>query len=239
VTTVLLLRHGLTAANAEGVLAGWTPGVGLDETGRAQAEALAARLAPVPLAAVVTSPLQRCRETVDAVLAARPPRSRRRPPAEVPVHVDDRVGECRYGDWTGRKLSELSRDPLWRTVQAHPSAVTFPGEDGESLRAAAARAVEAVRDWNARLGDRATYAVCTHGDVIKALAADALGLHLDQFQRLVVAPGSLTVLRYTATRPFVERLNDTGGDVTALRSRPRRRRGSGDAAVGGGTGAPA
>jgi probable phosphomutase (TIGR03848 family) len=231
VPTVLLVRHGLTALTGP-VLAGWTPGVHLDERGRAQAEALGRRLAPVPLAAVVTSPLERCQETAAALLAPRDGTA---------VHVDARVGECRYGDWTGQELKKLAKDPLWTVVQAHPSAVTFPGPDGESLRATQARAVDAVRDWNARLGAGATYAVVTHADVIKAIVADALGLHLDQFQRLVVDPCSLTVVRYTPLRPFLLRLNDTAGDVTGLLPprRRRQRKGAGsDAVVGGGAGAP-
>ena len=100
-TTVLLVRHGRTAANAAGVLSGWTPGVHLDEAGTMQAAALGARLAPVPLRAVVTSPLERCRETAAAVLAGRD---------GAPEHVDDRLGECRYGDWTGRALKDLAKE---------------------------------------------------------------------------------------------------------------------------------
>ena len=229
-TTVLFVRHGRTTANASGVLAGWTPGVGLDEIGRDQAVALGARLAPVPLAAVVTSPLQRCVETTAALTSER---------TDLPVHQDDRVGECHYGDWTGRELKGLAKDPLWKVVQAHPSAARFPGADGEVMAAMAARAVDAVRAWNATLGPDANYLVCSHGDVIKAILADALGLHLDQFQRIVVDPCSLSVVRYTPTRPFVERINDTGGAVGALLPprRKGRRRSSEDAVVGGGAGA--
>ena len=230
-TTVLLVRHGRTGANAGGVLAGWTEGVGLDDAGRAQAGELARRLAGVRLSALVTSPLQRCQETTEQILAARP--SRRRPP----VRVDARLGECRYGDWTGRAIKDLARDPLWRVVQAHPSAVTFPGEGGESLRGMQARAVEAVRAWNAQLGARTLYTVVSHGDVIKAILADALGLHLDQFQRLVVDPCSVSVVTYTELRPFVVRINDTGGDLSTLQP-PRAARGrrASDAVVGGGPG---
>lgn len=208
--TVILVRHGRSTANAEGVLAGWSPGVALDETGRAQATALAARLAALPLAAVVSSPLQRCQETVGPLLATRP---------ELPLHTDERVGECHYGDWTGRKIGELADEPLWATVQRHPSAAVFPGAEGESLRAMQARAVDAVRDWNERIqaehGPDALYVVCSHGDVIKALAADALGLHLDLFQRIGTDPCSVTVVRYTPHRPFLLRLGDTG-DLTGL-----------------------
>jgi probable phosphomutase (TIGR03848 family) len=231
VTTVLLIRHGRTAANANGTLAGWTPGVVLDEVGRKQAETLAERLRPVPLAAIVSSPLERTRETAAALLAGRD---------DTPEHIDERFGEARYGDWTGHPLKTLAKDPLWKVVQSHPSAVTFPG--GESLRGMQERAVNAVRDWNAKLGPDATWAAVSHADVIKAIAADALGLHLDQFQRLQVDPCSVTVIRYTELRPFVVRLNDIGGSVEGLVPpkkpvRRRRRTADSDAVVGGGAGA--
>jgi probable phosphomutase (TIGR03848 family) len=234
VPTVILVRHGRTAANAGGVLAGWTPGVHLDDQGREQAASLGERMRAVPLAAVVTSPLERTRETAEAILAGRDPR-----PA---LHVDERVGEARYGDWTNQPLKTLAKDPLWKVVQAHPSAAVFPGPEGEGLADMSARAIAAVRDWNQRLsgdGDP-TYAVVSHGDVIKAIVADALGLHLDAFQRIVVDPCSVTVVRYTDTRPFVVRVNDVGGDLSGLvpppSSRRRRRKPSSDAAVGGGAG---
>ena len=232
-TTLLLVRHGRTPANASGVLAGWTPGVHLDEAGTAQAAALGARLLPVPVAAVVSSPLERCRETAAAVLAGRDG-------AVVAEHVDDRLGECHYGDWTGRALKELAKEPLWRVVQAHPSAATFPGPEGESMRAMSVRAVDAVREWNATLGPDATYVAVSHGDVIKAIVADALGMHLDTFQRITIDPASVTVIRYTDLRPFVLRSNDSGGDLSGLVAKPatkrRSRRASSDAAVGGGAG---
>jgi probable phosphoglycerate mutase len=226
VTTLLLVRHGLTRLTGP-VLAGWTPDLHLDERGRAQAQALAARLATVPLAAIVSSPLDRCLETAEAVgNAARAAGT----PVPAKLDVDERFGEVHYGDWTGRPLSELAKDPLWPVVQAHPSAVRFPGDEGESLSGAQHRAVTAVREWNERLGPEATYLVCSHGDIIKAIVADALGLHLDQFQRIHADPASLTVLSYTSLRPFVVRLNDTGGDVSGLLPKP----GTGDGEAGGG-----
>ena len=234
-TTVLLIRHGLTALTGP-VLTGWTPGVHLDERGRAQVASLGERIREIPLAALVTSPLERCRETAEAVLAGREPS-----PA---LHVDERVGEVRYGSWTGRDFKDLQKDPLWRVVQGHPSAAIFP--DGEGLAAMAARATEAVRDWNARLGPDATYAVVSHADVIKALIADALGLHLDGYQRIAVDPASVSIIQYAELRPFVIRVNDTGDSIEALIPHPptRRRRGprahgqdpASDAPVGGGAG---
>jgi probable phosphomutase (TIGR03848 family) len=228
VATVILLRHGRTTANTGGVLAGWTPGVQLDETGAAQVQAVAERLARVPLAAVVSSPLERCRQTAAAVAAGR----------DLEVRTDDRLGEARYGDWTGRPIKELTKDPLWKVVQQHPSAAVFPGPEGEGLAATQARAVAAVRAWNAELGRDAVWLACSHGDVIKAVLADALGMHLDAFQRIVVDPASISVVSYTETRPFIVRVNDTGGDVSALLPPPRRKRRprTSDAVVGGGAG---
>lgn len=235
-TTVLLVRHGLTAATGH-VLSGWTPGVSLDERGQAQAKALGARLASVPLAAVVTSPLDRCRETAQAILDARA--SFDGQPRE--LTVDERVGECRYGDWTGKALTELAKDELWPVVQAHPSAVRFPGPEGEAMTDMQHRAVGAIRDWNSRLGKDATYVVCSHGDVIKAIVADSLGLHLDQYQRILADPCSLTVIRYTPLRPFLLRMNDVGGGVDDLLPRAADAAADppgaeSDAVVGGGVG---
>ena len=232
-TTVLLVRHGLTATTGH-VLTGWMPGIPLDDRGQAQAAALAARLAPLPLAAIVSSPLERCAQTAAAIAAGRDGQR---------VLTDDRVGECRYGDWTGKPLKKLMREQLWRVVQAHPSAVTFPGPDGESMPDMQHRAVAAVREWNARLGPDATYLICSHGDVIKAIVADSLGLHLDQSQRIQADPCSLTVIRYTPLRPFLVRMNDRGGGVDDLMPRVDghghahgRGTAQSDAAVGGGSG---
>ncbi|MEV1050558.1 histidine phosphatase family protein [Streptomyces sp. NPDC049887] len=233
--TLILVRHGRSTANTAGVLAGWTPGIALDERGTAQAAALPARLAAIPLVAAVTSPLQRCRETLQPLLDARP---------GLPLHSDERIGECHYGEWSGRKLTELAGEPLMEVVQRHPSAAAFPG--GESMRAMQGRAVDAVRDWNARIerehGEDALYVMCSHGDVIKSVVADALGMHLDLFQRIHVEPCSLTAIRYTRLRPFLLRLGDTG-DLDSLRPRenvnePREGGADGSAVVGGGAGAP-
>jgi probable phosphomutase (TIGR03848 family) len=234
-TTVVLVRHGLTHLTGP-VLAGWTPDLHLDDRGTAQAQAVAERLRPVPFTAIVSSPLDRCLDTAGHVLAGR----RSATGEALALQVEDRLGECRYGDWTGRPIKELAKDPLWKVVQNHPSAVVFPGPEGEALAHTQARAVAAVRDWNARLGPDATWLACSHGDVIKAVVADAMGLHLDQFQRIVIDPCSVTVIRYTELRPFVVRVNDTGGGVADLvppAKKGRRRKASSDATVGGGSGA--
>jgi probable phosphomutase (TIGR03848 family) len=196
----------------------------------------------------VSSPLVRCRQTLELALpelawpGPRGSQAHPSPPAGAPIAVEDRLTECGYGAWEGQPLKKLAKDPLWKVVQQHPSAVTFP--DGEAMAAMSARAVAAVRDWDDRFtaehGPTALWLACSHGDVIKAIVADALGVHLDLFQRIVADPASLTVIRYSPGRPFLVRLNDTGGDLSALIPPPRRRRRSrpddSDAVVGGGAG---
>jgi probable phosphomutase (TIGR03848 family) len=226
-STLLLVRHGLTAMTGP-VLAGRTPGVHLDERGQKQAAALAERVAKLPLTAIVTSPLERCVETAQQLRDAQA--------GEPGWHVDERLIEAGYGDWTGKQLKDLMKDPLWKVVQTQPSAVRFPG--GEGLADMAVRAVAAVRDWDARLGDDAVWVACTHGDIIKAVVADALGLHLDQYQRIVPDPCSVSVIRYTSVRPYVLRVNDTGGDLAGFAPPKRRGRKPArhDATPGGGVG---
>jgi probable phosphomutase (TIGR03848 family) len=234
VATVLLVRHGRTAANSSGVLAGRTAGVRLDDTGRQQAADLGLRMAALPLVRIVCSPLERCRQTAAAIAGGR----------ETPIEVtiDRRLIECGYGDWTGRPLKELAKEPLWSVVQHHPSAAQFP--NGESMRDMQARSLAAVRDHDAEVtrehGPDALWVAVSHGDVLKAIIADAAGGHLDSFQRIVVYPGSVSVVSYTPLRPFVVRLNEHG-DLSGLvpKKRPRRRRTtarSSDAPVGGGAG---
>jgi probable phosphomutase (TIGR03848 family) len=233
VPTLILLRHGKSTANGAGVLAGRSPGVQLDDTGVAQAGKLVDRLAGVPLAEIVCSPMLRCEQTVAPLATAR---------GLTPV-TEPELSEVAYGAWTGRELKTLAKEPLWRVVQSHPSAAVFP--DGEGLAAMQARAVAAVRRHDARIaaahGPHAVWLACSHGDVIKAVLADALATHLDNFQRIMVDTCSISVVIYTATRPFVARVNDLGGDVAGLippkpkRRRPAKAAGS-DAVVGGATG---
>ncbi|WP_027929739.1 histidine phosphatase family protein [Amycolatopsis thermoflava] len=230
--TVILLRHGRSTANGSGVLAGRTPKVGLDDTGRAQARALVERLAGVPLAEVVCSPMLRCKNTVAPLVAER----------GLTRTVEPRLSEVDYGEWTGRELKDLVKEPLWRVVQAHPSAAVFPG--GEGLAGMQARAVAAVREHDARItaehGDHAVWLLCSHGDVLKSILADALGQHLDAFQRIVVDPASISVVRYTEVRPFVVRVNDHSADLAGVvpptPKRGRKKKTSSDAEIGGSTG---
>lgn len=246
--TVLLLRHGRSTANTAGVLAGRAAGVELDEKGRDQSEQVVTRLSALPVVAVVASPMTRCQQTVAPLAAAR----------ALEVLTEQRLAEVDYGAWTGRAIKDLGKEPLWSVVQQHPSAAVFP--DGEGLAAVQLRAVAAVREHDLRLatahGHDVLWVACTHGDVIKSILADALGSHLDSFQRIVADPCSVSAVRYSPTRPFVLRTNDTGGDLSGLVPPPptKRRaarkktgtqavapaepdRGSSDAVIGGSSGA--
>ena len=227
--TVILLRHGRSVSNTAHTLAGRSEGVELDEKGTAQAAAVVERLDGMPIKALIRSPLLRCRLTLEPLAAA----------LDLEPVVDERLVEVDYGQWTGRQISELVKEPLWSVVQQQPSAAVFPG--GEGLAQVQARAVAAVREHDRRLraehGGDALWLACTHGDVIKAVVADALGTHLDSFQRITADPASMSVIRYTKLRPFVLHVNHTGAPLAAILTAPPADDGGagGDAPVGGST----
>ena len=185
--TLILVRHATTAATGKR-LGGWTRGVHLDDAGREQAERTATALADLPLRAVYASPLERTQET--ARIVARPHRLR--------VRTRRGIGEVDYGEWTNQPLSQLRRRKLWPTIQSTPSRVTFPG--GESIRGAQSRAIDAVEAIAKDHGDEVVAAV-SHADVIKAVLAHYLGMHLDAFQRLVVSPASTSMVHLPAGGP--------------------------------------
>ncbi|KQQ03494.1 MULTISPECIES: histidine phosphatase family protein [unclassified Rathayibacter] len=224
--TLLLVRHGRTTANTAGILAGRTAGVRLDDVGRQQAARTGERLAAVPLASVVSSPLERCRQTTRFVLD--------RQTGSPATSMEKGITECDYGEWQGRALRDLSKEPLWSVVQNQPSAVVFPG--GEGLAAMQARAVGAIRRHDAAVaaehGPGAVWAAVSHGDTIKAILADALGMHLDLFQRITVGPASVSIIRYGDGRPEVVATNTEAGDLSWLRAAAP----TVDAPVGGGAG---
>ncbi|WP_278262355.1 histidine phosphatase family protein [Nocardia sp. AG03] len=206
--TVILLRHGVSTSNVGRTLAGRSPGVELTERGTEQAVAVADRLATLPIEHIASSPLLRCQRTV-APLAEK---------LGLEPDCDERLIEVDYGEWTGRPIAELLNEPLWKVVQAHASGAVFPG--GEGLAQVQQRAVAAIRDIERGLAERAgrdvLWVACAHGDVIKAILADALGLHLDGFQRIAVEPASISVVRYGPMGPSVWKFNDTGADLSAL-----------------------
>ena len=227
--TLVLVRHARSTANASGVLTGRLTGVHLDETGGRRRSAPGSGSPRSRSPPLVSSPLERCKETARALAAEQP--------QPVRIATDRGLVECDYGDWQGRPLKELARVKLWKVVQRHPASVTFPG--GESMAAMSARAVAAVRRHDALVeaehGPQAVWAAVSHGDLVKAILADALGLHLDQFQRLHVDPASISVIRYAPDAAYVLQTNSHAGDLGWLA--PRTRQGAAHRrVVGGGAG---
>ena len=198
---LLLIRH---ARNdwVDGRLAGRTPGVHLNEEGRGEAAALAARLAETRIDAIYASPLERAQETARFVAG----------PHQLPVRRLDAVGEIEFADWTGESLEGLRKNEArrWHGVQHHPSGTRFPGEGGETLYEAQARAVAGIEALRAEHAAHEVIAVVSHADVIKAIVAHYAGTHIDLFQRLIVSTASLSVIRFAPDRPFLLLFNDTG-----------------------------
>ena len=197
---VVLIRHGRSTANAEGVLAGRSPGVSLDARGREEAAEVGRLLDGVPIAAAYTSPIQRCVET--ATLAGFPD-----------AEVVDGLTECDYGEWTGAKLKDLSSREVWADVQARPSVVAFPG--GESMLGMFGRVTETTQELAARHGKDDLIVLFSHGDPIKAMLAHAFGMELDLFQRIIVNPAGISIVDYHERHPMVLCTN-AGGDLRAL-----------------------
>jgi probable phosphomutase (TIGR03848 family) len=210
VTLVLLVRHALTEATGKR-LSGQTPGIHLSEAGRIQAEATGARLAALPLAAVYSSPLERCVETAEEVAA----------PHGLPVVSVPGLLEVQYGRWTGRPLAQLARTALWKRLMQTPSSVRFP--EGETLGEVRRRVTEALVEM-AKRHPRGTVAVVTHAEAIRLALANFAGVHIDLFQRLIVHPGSVSAVALGPGMPRILRMNDTGvlDDLTPRPRRPAR-----------------
>lgn len=202
-TTFLFVRHGVTSHTGHR-LSGWLPDIHLSEEGRAQAEAAAETLSKVPLKAIYSSPIDRTMETARAIAARH----------ELEVKVTPAMGEVRYGRWTNRSFKTLARTKLWTTVQTFPSGARFP--DGESLREVQARAVEEVERIRLEYPKK-TVCCVSHADVIKLIAAHYLGMHIDLFQRIHIAPGSITAIAVDDSGPRVLALNSAPRSVNAKR----------------------
>lgn len=195
-TIFLLIRHATNDAVGKS-LAGWTPGVHLNEEGKAQAEQLVGHLAQVALTAIYSSPLERAIETAQPVAASK----------GLEITIDQGLGEIDFGEWTGKTIKELAETPTWGHIQRFPSGTRIPG--GETLREMQYRVVtrlEALRHEH----PKGIIAVFAHADVIKAMMAHYLGVHLDLFQRIVISPASVSVVSVSEAGPHVLRMNDTG-----------------------------
>jgi len=195
-TTLLLIRHATNDYVKSGRLAGWTPGVHLNEEGQAQARALGLRLADAPLRAIYSSPLERTQETAQAIADHHPTLS---------VITRQDIGEVQYGDWTGLKISELTTRKMWKVIQEYPSRAYFP--NGEAMRDAQARMVDAI-EAIVQAHPAQMVALVSHADLIKMATAHYMGVHLDNFQRIVISPASITTLELGHSRPFVGSVND-------------------------------
>jgi probable phosphomutase (TIGR03848 family) len=202
-TTVLLVRHGQTPSTGT-TLPGRAKGLHLADQGRQQADAAAARIAKLDkVTAVYASPLERTRETAAPIAAA----------LGLRVSAERGLLECDFGEWTGRALKDLGKLPEWKTVQRYPSGFRFPG--GESFTEMQARMTSTLaRLAGAHRGQ--TIVAVSHADPIKAALADALGTHLDLFQRIVVSPCSVSAIWYGEAGPVVLTANSTGDDLTTL-----------------------
>ena len=200
-STFIFLRHGHSAANKSGLLTGQLPGIGLSTEGRAQAERLVERIGKKRIDCVHMSPIERCQLTITPWLNSKNSASMST------LEIDDGFSEINFGQWSGKKLTTLRRLPLWKSVQASPSKVTFP--DGESFRKAQKRAVESFNQLRAIKGEK-THLIVSHSDTIKLVIADSLGMHLDEFQRLEISPASFTVFRGDAKKISLLTMNNSG-----------------------------
>ncbi len=226
-TLVVLIRHAHSVANGSGILAGRTEGIRLSPTGRKQAQELAKRLGVIPIKSLRSSPLERCEQTISPWL-----RKFADSNPKLTVQIDEDLSEVDYGEWTGRKLRSLSKEPLWKTVQEEPSKVVFPA--GESLRDMQDRAMRALQRGLDRRG-KGHVILVSHGDVLKSIIASALNLHLDEFQRIVIDPASISILDYSAPKPRLILMNDSRSRLDSQAFMDNRKR----LLVGGGSGHPA
>ncbi|HUW87804.1 MAG TPA: MSMEG_4193 family putative phosphomutase [Candidatus Paceibacterota bacterium] len=202
-TLVILVRHAHSTANGSGILAGRIEGVHLSPLGKVQARKLSSRLGEIPLKSLRSSPLERCAETIGPWLNRRELSDS---PLMPELTIDHDLAEVDYGSWSGRKLRTLSRDPLWKTVQERPSKVIFP--QGESLLGMQRRAMRSVIAGLSQRG-KGHVLLISHGDIVKSIIASALGMHLDEFQRIVIDPASVSILDYSGSKPRVLLLNDS------------------------------
>jgi probable phosphoglycerate mutase len=222
---LVLIRHAHSTSNAAGTLSGRLPNVHLSDKGIEQSEELAKRLGFFPVATLRVSPMERCFETISPWLnSVLLPKNQALEPM-----IDQGLTEVDYGTWSGRKLSALSKNKLWGVVQGSPSRMYFP--KGEGIAEMQSRAMTSVHEAVASKTSGSAVLV-SHGDVIKAILASALGMHLDEFQRIVIDPASISILDYSTTKPRVLLLNDSRSVVTDLLLAPKRKKNL----LGGGSG---
>jgi probable phosphoglycerate mutase len=222
---VVLIRHAHSEANAKGILSGRIPGVRLSLAGAKQAQELSLRLGAIKVAELRVSPLERCVETISPWWEST---GKKNNPA-VEVFEDRNLIEVDYGKWSGKKLTLLSKNKLWKTVQNNPSGMYFPS--GEGLAQMQERAMRAVHDA-IESKKKGAIVLVSHGDVVKSIVASALGLHLDSFQRIVIDPASVSIIDFSGDKPRILLLNDSRADLESFINAPYRKRNL----LGGGAG---
>ena len=200
-SVIILLRHAHSAANDSGLLTGRLPGVSLSQKGFAQAVDLVERIGPSRIDRLHISPIERCQLTIDPWL-----RSKYSSTLES-FSVNDDITEIDFGDWSGRKLTSLRREKLWKSVQTTPSQVTFP--NGESFKAAQRRAFSAVEEIANSRGSKVNL-ILSHSDTIKLIVTRFLGMKLDSFQQIQINPASFTILNFSKNGSTLKELNNMG-----------------------------
>jgi probable phosphoglycerate mutase len=222
---LVLIRHAHSESNASGILSGRIPNVHLSQEGVKQSGELATRLGAFPVAQLRISPMERCFETIAPWINEHVLKTN---PSFEPM-IDPLLNEVDYGQWSGKRLIALSRKKEWKTVQESPSRMYFP--DGEGIAAMQARAMSAVHE-TASLPDSKVAVFVSHGDVIKSIVASALGMHLDEFQRIIIDPASVSIIEYSSIKPRILLVNDTRAVITDLLQAPKRSKNL----LGGGSG---
>jgi probable phosphoglycerate mutase len=222
---LVLIRHAHSEANAAGILSGRLPNVHLSEKGLKQSEDLALRLGNFQVSNLRISPMERCFETIAPWINSivLPNNSKFSP------IIDQELTEVDYGAWSGKKLAVLSKNRLWKTVQESPSRMYFP--NGEGIAQMQSRAMKSVHEAISTKS-KGSAVIVSHGDVIKSIVASALGMHLDEFQRIVIDPASVSILDYSTIKPRVLLLNDSRSVITELVAAPKRAKNL----LGGGSG---
>jgi probable phosphomutase (TIGR03848 family) len=222
VARLVFLRHAHSSANDAGILSGQLPGVSLSSKGKKQATQLVERIGSSNFDSVRISPLQRCEETITPWLNSKYSKGIKN------YQIDDALIEMDYGSWSGRKLSSLSREKLWKEIQNRPSTVQFP--QGERMRAMQKRALSSVF---ASIEEKknGTHLFVSHGDVLKAIVASLLKMKLDDFQSLVIDPASLTVIDFDGEKSRLLAFNDSHSPLAPMTSMEK----STKALIGGGS----
>ena len=207
--SIILVRHSRSTANTAGVLAGQAPGISLDEVGQTQAQGLITRIGDVAISRTISSPLQRCIETISPWHQSH---------GKSAIEIDNNFIESNYGSWTGQNLSDLAKEPLWKEVQKQPSKVTFP--NGESFQEMFSRVSEGLDKVIENLGDEDNVIIVSHGDIIKLAIAKVLDLPIDNFQKLVIDPASISIVKVEKDGDLIRTalisMNESGTPLTKL-----------------------